>query len=86
MGGPEDLLHIRLEVHEFKPELSAMLARKPIMPNSWQDIEDAFDQAAALEGDARRGFLDSLAEPGIRAEVESLLAAEAARMRCSKIW
>ena len=46
------------------------------MANSWDDIDSAFDQAAALNGEARRAFLTGLPDGELRAEVESLLAAD----------
>ncbi len=46
------------------------------MGPSWQDIENAFDKAAELDGEARAEFLRSIADPALRQEVESLFAAE----------
>ena len=47
------------------------------MAPSWEDIDAAFAEAADLEGEARRSFLQSLTDPQLRGEVESLLAADA---------
>ena len=46
------------------------------MANSWGDIDSAFDRAIALDGETRRAFLAGLPNDELRAEVESLLAAD----------
>jgi serine/threonine protein kinase len=52
----------------------------PISPERWARIRDIFHAAAELEGAARRALLDERCggDSALRADVESLLAAEAA--------
>ena len=48
-----------------------------ISPDRWPDVSRVFAAAAALEGSAREAYLDSTCQhdPGLRAEVESLIDA-----------
>jgi serine/threonine protein kinase len=48
-------------------------------PSRWQRIQEIFHSAAALDGDARRAFLEASCQgdPELRAEVEALLAEDA---------
>ncbi|MEM7586980.1 MAG: serine/threonine-protein kinase [Acidobacteriota bacterium] len=46
-------------------------------PERWERVKALFDEAAAIEPDKRSGFLASISDdPELRAEVESLLAAD----------
>ena len=45
-------------------------------PERWHQIEQFYEAYLALPPEARVAFLDNLEDPSLRAEIESLLAAQ----------
>src|SRR5690242_17571394 len=76
---------------EFRPRMaaarvanwppSASPPRSSMTAESWREVERLLHEALQLAPDARAAFVANIGDPNLRAEVESLLAADSAESR-----